>query len=583
MAAAPNLPEHVPRGRIPPPAQWTLILLLFIAAAVAATWPLASDLGAGLPLGSERVATVPLFNLWTLAWNVESVGHGYANYWQAPIFHPTADAFALSEPQPVLGLLAAALSAAGLSTVQVYNLLLIAALTGNGLLMTLLLRRIGLGWTAAVAGGGLGLMLPFTHQELGVLQLVPLVGVLLFALAVLRFSESPGVAAGSALGGALALAYGLSSQVAAFAALAFTPVALWLWWPLRRRRGAWTGLAAGVALFFALVSPLVIAQVRATSAEDFVRAEETVRKHSARPGHYVKTAWPQLIPTPGVEPAKRPSSRAFWPGTVRVLLAVLAAVAAWRSRRWRRIGVAGLLLLTASVLLSFGGHLAWGSVTLPKVLGLLPGLGQIRSFFRFALFAQLAVVALAAGGLHAVATAVGERVQPTPRPRQIFGQLPVLALCLVAVLELRPGGVEITELPPLDGDLPWLSWIEENTEPRDVLAFLPFPEGRSAGDYLTTSQWMYWQQRHWRPMVNGYSGFFPRPFKTIKKSMEDFPSAPTLQALYDVGVRYCVVPRSVINESPPPDPNGPIQLEPAFRDEEHELAIFALRKATETR
>ncbi|MEM8995619.1 MAG: hypothetical protein AAGF23_12610 [Acidobacteriota bacterium] len=441
----------------------------------------------------------------------------------------------------------------------------------------MLLGRVGLAWLPSLFGGAVVLMLPFTHQELGVIQLVPLAGVLAFAIAVLGFAQSPRLPAGLALGGGLALAYGLSAQIAVFCALAATPATLWLWWPLRRSAKAWAALAAGVVLFFALVSPLLLAQLRATSDEHFVRSAETVRRHSAKPAHYLKSPWEQLLPTPGVEVAERPSSRAFWPGTLRVLLALTGLAVAWRSARWRRFGAAGALVLGSGVVLSFGGHLAVAGLSLADVLGRLPGLGQIRSFFRFALFAQLAVAALAAGGVHWLQGQARRRWATAALPARVAAQTALGALALVAVLEMRPGPMRIEPLPPLDRELPWLTWIEEQTAPDDVLVFAPFPEGRGVRDYLATGQWMYWQMRHWRPMVNGYSGFFPRDFKVIKEEMRTFPSQDALRALDAAGVRYCVVPRAVIEGSPPPDPAGPFQLSMVFRDEFHELAIFELR------
>ncbi|MEM7052632.1 MAG: hypothetical protein AAF604_23415 [Acidobacteriota bacterium] len=557
--------------------RWTLLGLLFASGAVALTWPLGVSLGDGISLGTENVATVPLFNLWTLAWNVESLGRGFDGYWQAPIFHPSADAFAFSEPLPVLGLLAALLCRLGLSILSAYGLLLIASLACNGLLTAVLLRKVGLAWLPSITGGALVLILPFTHQQVGVLQLVPLAGVLCFALTVLRFAESPGLKAGLAVGGSLALAYGLSAQVAAFCALAAAPAALWLWWPHRRERRAWIGLAAGAALFFGVVSPLLAAQFRATSNESFVRSVETVRKHSAKPAQYLEAPWPQLIPTPGVTDAERASARAFWPGTLRVLLALLASAVAWRSRRWRRFAIAGLLVLATSVLFSWGGHFKILGLSVADVLRALPGFGQIRSFFRFALFGQLAVAVLAAGTLQWLLEESRRRLGTGTWLKQVRAAAPVAALALLAVLEMRPTPGKIEPLPPLDLELPWLTWIEEQTSSEEVLAFLPFPPGRSVADYASTSQAMYWQQRHWRPMVNGYSGFFPRRFRALKETMKSFPSEQSLAALSDAGVRYCIVPRFVIEASPAPDPESAITLELVFRDEQHEMAIFALR------
>lgn len=68
--------------------------LLFLALAVAATWPLATHLVGHLPLGSEEAATVPLFNLWIMWWNSDRAAAGFADYWQAPIFYPARDALA---------------------------------------------------------------------------------------------------------------------------------------------------------------------------------------------------------------------------------------------------------------------------------------------------------------------------------------------------------------------------------------------------------------------------------------------------------------------------------------------------------
>ena len=558
-------------------ANWLPLVLLFAAAAVALTWPLAADLDAGVSLGTETVATVPLFNLWTLAWNVESLGRGLDGYWQAPIFYPAADTFAFSEPQPVLGLLAAMLCGFGFKIVSAYAILLIAALASNGILTALLLRRVGLAWLPAMTGGALVLTLPFVHQQLGVLQLAPLAGVLCFALAVLHFADNPGIKTGIALGGSLVLAYGLSAQVAAFCALAAIPAACWLWWDLRKERRAWIGVSVGAVLFLGLIAPMITAQVRATAGEGFVRSAETMRKHSARPTQYLETPWPQLIPTPGVGTAKRASTRAFWPGTLRVALTLLAVVAVWRSRRWRRLAVAGLLVLATSVLLSFGGHLGAFGLSLADILRELPGLGQIRSFFRFALFAQLAVAALAAGALQFLLDELGARLGNRSKVQHTFAVASVAALALVAVFEMPPSRAPIQPLPPLNMELGWLTWIEENTAPDDVLAFLPFPRGRSVQDYSATSQWLYWQQRHWRPMVNGYSGFFPSRFRRLKEAMESFPSERSLVALKEIGVRYCLVPRNVIEASPPPDPEAAVTLELVFRDEQFNVAIFALR------
>lgn len=561
-----------PEPRRGPWFLWPGLGLLFLALAVFATWPLAPNLTSGIALGTERVATVPLFNLWTLAWNVESFERLYAGYWQAPIFHPAPHAFALSEPQAVQGFLAGALTRFGLSSLTAYNLLLLAALTINGLLATSCLRGVGLGWLASLMGGALVLLLPFTFQELGVVQLVPLAGVLTLAASIWRFSRAPERASGLRLGASLALAYGLSFQIATFAALAFSPVAVWLWWPHLRRTGPWKSLLAGALLFAVVAAPILLGQALSRGEEPFGRSLETVRKQSAQIGQYLVSAWPQRVPTPGITTAEEPSQRAFWPGTTRVLLACVALLVGWKMSSWRRFRIAAGLLLLSSLVFSLGPNLSLAGISMVDLLRALPGGEQIRSFFRFALFVQLAITGLAALGLQWIQEALGSRLGPR-------GALALVsALALLAITEVRLDTGPIQPLPSLDLDLPWIRWIEENTQADTALAFMPFPEGRSSADYVGTTQWMYWQTRHWRPMVNGYSGFFPAEFRRLKKIMHQFPSQESLAALHGAGVELCIVHRAFLSTPPASsqDPGAP-RLVLAFRDSQHHLDIYELR------
>jgi hypothetical protein len=46
-------------------------------------------------------------------------------------------------------------------------------------------------------------------------------------------------------------------------------------------------------------------------------------------------------------------------------------------------------------------------------------------------------------------------------------------------------------------------------------------------------------------MVNGYSGFFPETFLSLKAAMRGFPDERSIEALADRGVSAVVVPRFV--------------------------------------
>ncbi|MEM7355221.1 MAG: hypothetical protein AAF657_30705, partial [Acidobacteriota bacterium] len=372
---------------------------------------------------------------------------------------------------------------------------------------------------------------------------------------------------------------GLCSQTTVFAGLVLAPAAVWLWRAHLGQRQAWIHLATGGLLGLLLLSPVLAAQVRATSGERFERSMETVRKRSARPAHYLESPWPELVSLPGVEVAERPSRRAFWPGALKIGLAAVAVVWGLRRRRLRSLTLAALLVTASGFVLSLGPNLHLGGVSLIDGLRQIPGLSQIRSFFRFALFVQLGVVVLAAIGLELVQRLVLQRWRRAAGGRAA-GAI-TLVLAIVVALEMRPAMGPIQPLPPADLDLPWLAWIVESSEPDDVFAFVPFPEGRTSREYLGTAQWMYWQMQHWRPMANGYSGFFPQHFQRLKKSMGEFPSASSLRSLHEAGVRYCVVHRAFLADPPRVDPRADLWLRAVFSDDRHALDIYALEPRTQ--
>ncbi len=181
-------------------------LLVFALVAVAATWPLVCHFGTALPMGTQRVATVPLFNLWTIWWNAESAAHGFQGFWDAPIFSPSSDSFAFSETQ-LPTLIVAPIVRLASTPVPAYNVYLLGALALNGLASFRLLRRLALGVLPAALGGAMVELLPFVHGQLGVLQLVPLFGIVWTIHALGAFGEGPSPRRAVGLGLAFAITY----------------------------------------------------------------------------------------------------------------------------------------------------------------------------------------------------------------------------------------------------------------------------------------------------------------------------------------------------------------------------------------
>jgi hypothetical protein len=59
----------------------------------------------------------------------------------------------------------------------------------------------------------------------------------------------------------------------------------------------------------------------------------------------------------------------------------------------------------------------------------------------------------------------------------------------------------------------------------------------------------FWSTTHWRPLINGYSGYFPPSFWERAARLERFPSDDTLAELCALGVRYVVVHPWAIDQS----------------------------------
>jgi hypothetical protein len=514
-------------------------VLFYFGLAVIITWPLALHVTERIPLGTEEVATVPLFNLWTLWWNADRLQNFYQGYWDAPIFHPLEGAFAFSEPQPLTGFVSAIFSRLTGSFVFAYNAIVLLALTLNGWAACRLLFTLGIGWLPALAGGAMVLYLPFVQQELGVLQLVSLAGVIATLHALVRLGEKPSARRGLLL----ALAFAATALTCGYYALSLSVLLLlgggWLLVGRLQQLATWYALGAALIVSLALLGPFVGQQLRIAESYRLQRSPSTVKKFSANWEHYRYTPWRQVIPTPGVETAARPGARAFWPGTLKIGLALAGLVWGLRfgPRRWTAFCTTVLVL---GLLLSFGP--GSGGLSLHGLLaGSYPGFSQLRSPFRFVLFVQLMVALLAAGGLGAIWAST--QVPPTWR------RLLILCVGTMAVSEIRPTKQILLPIPDLQAPLPWIAWVESETRPDDVFAFLPFPKGRDVGDYLESSQWMFWQMRHRRTMVNGYSGFFPKRFRELKGALRHFPDAQSLERLVQHGVRYCVIVRGVFPRS----------------------------------
>jgi len=155
-----------------------------------------------------------------------------------------------------------------------------------------------------------------------------------------------------------------------------------------------------------------------------------------------------------------------------------------------------------------------GGAALALLRDWVPGFHELRSPFRFAILVQICLVFLSLHGLASLSRFRGFSVN-------------MLALCLAGTMALA----ENFSLPqslnnlPKSFSPPWASWIKSH-EGNRILGHVPFPAGLHVSDYQIETERMLTQIIHRKPLVNGYSGYFPPGYSRFQLDMaKNFPSS----------------------------------------------------------
>jgi hypothetical protein len=165
----------------------------------------------------------------------------------------------------------------------------------------------------------------------------------------------------------------------------------------------------------------------------------------------------------------------------------------------------------------------------------VPLLQGIRGAARFGYLVLFAVAGLAAFGLAAL------------RAKWLTAR-PGLALvasfaCLAAVnLEAVVAPIEYTRF---DG-IPPIYTVLADVEGA-VVVDLPLPD---AGRIARNAPVVLVSTAHWRPVVNGYSGFVPRGYAARAERLATFPSPDALAELRRLGVTHVVVRLDAVPGAP---------------------------------
>lgn len=474
------------------------------------TWPLAS---APATLGRLDNADTAL-NAWIVAW----VGHQIVNdplhLFDANIFYPEPRALAFSELMLPQALMGAPLTWMRVDAVLVYNLLAIAGFALSGWAMARVVAR----WTGdRTAGLVAGLayafnahtLVRFGHLQALHVQFLPL------ALAafddLMRAPTVRGVALVTALCvlQALTSSYLLVMTIVAMAAAVAVRREM-----LQRDRVAAVGAVAAAAAL--LLAPFLIPYYQAYLYQGLVRSigevaslSATMRDWLATGGRLHYASWSHRY---------FGTASALFPGITVTALAIAAVATglAWRDAR-ARMAVA---IAAVGFVLSFGIHTpgyAWLFDAVPLLQGIrVPSRFGWLTLFGTSILAGMALGRLRSGRSPAVAAALG------------------IGAALLVTLEAARAPMEYTVYEGIPRIYDRVAALPE----RAVIVEVPFPPGDNTAE---NGLFVVNSTLHFRPLLNGYSGFTPASYHDHAILMASFPSAGTLTGLRAIGVTHVVV------------------------------------------
>jgi hypothetical protein len=522
--------DRLPRALIP--------FALCLLAALVATWPLLPAIASALPLGTEHEATVPLFNLWTLWWDADRVPHGFAGLWNAPIFHPLEGTFTFSEPQIVQGVTLSPLWWMGVPPAAIYNLAILLTLVCNGLAIRSLARALGATDRAALLAALAGVTLPYTAKVLGVLPVLPLFGTIWALAALVRFGKDGGwrPAALAVLSFAVQFLAGAQMALLSLPFLLLAGIAALAEQRFRVRSIARLG---ALAILGAIVLAPITDTIRSFHEKyGFSRSEAVVEALSAQPRDFTTRPSSARLAFPPREDPFVGDTGGLFPGFLLLGLGAAGAWLGWRQGE-RRIWIVCLFAcVLGGGLLALGLNLRIGDWRpFASLREVVPGLSTLRSPFRAVAISQALLAALAALALARLASWRGQT-----------GRVLDVALGVLAAAEnlASPGTLVPT---PTNPRTEWTSWLREQSS-KLVVAHVPLPRGLHVSDYEIETWRMFAQIDHGRPLLNGYSGYFPSGYGTFQVDMDqNFPSERLLCMMaLGFGVNTLVLDRSYLEE-----------------------------------
>ena len=475
------------------------------------TWPYATVLGSGIPNHAD-----PMFGVWRLSWFAHAIP-AHLSIADTNIFYPERGTFAFSDSIFLLDGFAAPLLWAGANKVLVYNLLLGAGVIGSGLALFLAARTIDIPSPCAIVAAVIFTVAPYRIEHLMHLELQWLAGAVAAIASTALIARRPSPLAMLALAASMVVQFLTSIYYAVFLVpllgvvwIACIPLMPNPWRTLRLTIAA--GTLAGT-----LVTPIALLHVRQGERLGG-RSLHDVEQFSATPADYLATPDENLLygrPTSDAGYAER----RLFPGTVASAL----AVAGLFSRR-RRLTITAVVFIA----LAFEFSLGLNGTIYPYLYRWLPAWRGFRAAARYGAYVLLGVSTLAALGCEVLLVRL--KLAGRNAATVVLASTLVVALCVEYVSPQHLVRV-VGGTPPVYAML--------NMLPSGVVLEYPTPSDDSAPEI--DADYAFWSTTHWRPLINGYSGYSPPSFLERAARLQRFPSDDTLAELRALHVRYVIV------------------------------------------
>jgi hypothetical protein len=471
----------------------------------------------------------PLLNVWALSWVAHEAPRSPSGVFDGNIFYPEPKALVFSETLLAPALAVAPLRWLGAGAILVYNLVFLSGFVLSGVGTALLVYSLTADRGASIVAGAIFAFLPYridhyAHLQLQQTQCIPL------ALWALHRVAATGRLRDGALFGALVAGQLLSCLYHGIFLMPYLAVVAVVLLVRGRLFGGRAGSAVDLTLRLDLagwrqraaafaVAALVCLTIAAPAGRAYLAARTLVGERSAEEITQGSATWRNFLATSENNALYGRSADTFG-ATERRLFAglvpiVLTLVALWPPVTRVRVAYALALLFAVDMSLGVNGltyrflydHLLpFRALRVPARMGVLVG-------FSLAVLSGFGVARL------------GQRLRPGQRAWLAAG------CCGLVLFEYRSKPLELAFVPSRPPAI-YTDLVRADVANEPVVEL---PIAREDPTY------MYYSTFHWRPLLNGYSGFFPASYDHLVGALKAFPSEEGFAALREHGARYLVV------------------------------------------